>query len=446
MIDGDSGGVSSSIEMNGYTLQTMTPKMVHTGLLPQDAIDQENDFLKRSLADNDQLQILLRISENGMMQYRKTRSEASRTGIKLAKASIKEDKISSIHPLIIGCDPDKCNENVIAKATFVKQLQTFRPAQTVFETGIGMGTSSKAIKMRAKKGSAESHGVEVMKALRKEVSSALERNKEKVTLIQDNLKMDNDNDDLMASNGDLSENEDDIECMKDEYDEVEEDANDAGANDDLESCGGMSKSDSVFAPTLEKKRMSRATRKQLKRQAKQIGGNENDLIKQSRKVNDRASSLGGNTVIIETNGSSSSMSGNSKESKATGNRFKDPKFYMTYGTENEVLNFVEDSLQPQSGLRSGELQVIHRLPSYHYPLPFYYLILSYQGAAMLESALLDLAPDEALEMNRKRKMLRWDAKKRKFVKVPLQAHYITWLIVPTHTANPRRIFSEKRGV
>ena len=36
---------------------------------------------------------------------------------------------------------------------------------------------------------------------------------------------------------------------------------------------------------------------------------------------------------------------------------------------------------------------------------------------MLENALLDLAPDEALEMNRKRKMLRWDAKKRKFVKV-----------------------------
>lgn len=31
--------------------------------------------------------------------------------------------------------------------------------------------------------------------------------------------------------------------------------------------------------------------------------------------------------------------------------------------------------------------------------------------------MLDVAPDEAMDMNKKRKMLRWDAKKRKFVKV-----------------------------
>jgi ATP-dependent RNA helicase DDX54/DBP10 len=36
---------------------------------------------------------------------------------------------------------------------------------------------------------------------------------------------------------------------------------------------------------------------------------------------------------------------------------------------------------------------------------------------MLESAMLDLMPEEAVEMNRKRRMMRWDAKKRKFVKV-----------------------------
>jgi ATP-dependent RNA helicase DDX54/DBP10 len=36
---------------------------------------------------------------------------------------------------------------------------------------------------------------------------------------------------------------------------------------------------------------------------------------------------------------------------------------------------------------------------------------------MLESALLDVAPDEALELNKKKRMLRWDVKKRKFVKV-----------------------------
>lgn len=41
----------------------------------------------------------------------------------------------------------------------------------------------------------------------------------------------------------------------------------------------------------------------------------------------------------------------------------------------------------------------------------------FAGAAMLESAILDLQPDSAIDMNRKKKMMRWDAKKRKFVKV-----------------------------
>ena len=36
---------------------------------------------------------------------------------------------------------------------------------------------------------------------------------------------------------------------------------------------------------------------------------------------------------------------------------------------------------------------------------------------MLESALLDVSPDEALDLNKKKRMMRWDAKKRKFVKV-----------------------------
>jgi hypothetical protein len=38
------------------------------------------------------------------------------------------------------------------------------------------------------------------------------------------------------------------------------------------------------------------------------------------------------------------------------------------------------------------------------------------GAAMLESALLDIAPDEAIDMVRKRSMYRWDSRKRKYTK------------------------------
>jgi hypothetical protein len=46
-----------------------------------------------------------------------------------------------------------------------------------------------------------------------------------------------------------------------------------------------------------------------------------------------------------------------------------------------------------------------------------YIYVLFAGAQMMESAIMDVAPDEAMEMNKKKRMLRWDAKKRKFVKV-----------------------------
>jgi ATP-dependent RNA helicase DDX54/DBP10 len=85
-----------------YTLETMTPAQVHCGVLPQDVVDRENDYVKRSFADDDELSTMFRISENGMKQYRRTRTEASRGGVKTAKAILKDNLIRSIHPLIVG--------------------------------------------------------------------------------------------------------------------------------------------------------------------------------------------------------------------------------------------------------------------------------------------------------------------------------------------------------
>ena len=42
------------------------------------------------------------------------------------------------------------------------------------------------------------------------------------------------------------------------------------------------------------------------------------------------------------------------------------------------------------------------------------------GVSKLENAFLDLQPDNALDLNKKRRLLRWDAKKRKFVKQSLE--------------------------
>ena len=63
------------------------------------------------------------------------------------------------------------------------------------------------------------------------------------------------------------------------------------------------------------------------------------------------------------------------------------------------------------------------------------------GAFSLESALLDVSPEDALELNKKRRVLRWDAKKRKFVKVrqqplPYSTRTLTLLCAPVHTTTP----------
>lgn len=80
--------------------------------------------------------------------------------------------------------------------------------------------------------------------------------------------------------------------------------------------------------------------------------------------------------------------------------YKDQKGYMSYGNENEHAAYAETALQPQSHLRANEAQ----------------------NANMIEQALLDVIPEDMAELNKKRKLLRWDAKKRKFVKVSKRFH------------------------
>jgi ATP-dependent RNA helicase DDX54/DBP10 len=49
-----------------YDLNTMTPNDVHTGLIPQDCIDEENEYLKKVLVDDDHLLNAFNVSENGI--------------------------------------------------------------------------------------------------------------------------------------------------------------------------------------------------------------------------------------------------------------------------------------------------------------------------------------------------------------------------------------------
>lgn len=343
-----------------YTLSTMTPSMIHTGIFPPDILAEEADSLNSMIAESMDLQILWRISENGMKQYRRTRPEATRTGIKIAKKISKTDGVKYIHPLIAGVDPKRCSQDVLDKALFIKHLQSFRPTQTVFESGIGTGVSSSGSKTGAKRNSDESYGVQIMRALRREVSSALERNRKNITsedLLNDiNQHQEEDSDDEIGGRPD--DQDDGLDGVGADEFQIDEEVAEQKSHSEVVSH--------------EKRRLSKAERKKMKK-----NGNKS-LSNQDLHSSDE-------NVFIN----------DSEERSHKSQSFIDSKYYMKYGTEDEVATYVEDSLQPQSGLRSHEAA----------------------SARMLENAMLDITPDDALEMNKKKKMLRWDAKKRKFVKV-----------------------------
>ena len=71
-------GSSGDSTLHGYDLSTMDPSMIHSGVFPQDVLDEENDYLKTAFHENDQLKIMWNVCENGMMQYKRTRPEATR--------------------------------------------------------------------------------------------------------------------------------------------------------------------------------------------------------------------------------------------------------------------------------------------------------------------------------------------------------------------------------
>lgn len=304
-----------------YTLDSMLPSQVHLGLLPQDVLDEEIDYIKCLLSDHETLSSTFKVSENAMKQYRRTRTAASHDGVKTTKKLMKGDMINTIHPLINGMDPSRCNQSIISKAQYVKLLQTFRPVHTVLETGIGTG-SLPGVKKRKRgpsidgKELANDSGVSVMKLLRQMNHSLLERNREKLSLYSD-------------ESGDLADQnaaEGDDEII---------------AHDDEILCEGsiMTSQDPAQRP-----RLSIAERRKLKKKGMSNAQIQEYAIQKMQMLTD---------MTMESKGSRNDTS---EINKIEASKFRDPKYFMTYGTEDARASYAEESLQPKSGLRSNETQ------------------------------------------------------------------------------------------
>ena len=307
----------------------MTPKDTHFGLLSQDALDEENEYFRQALADDYALLKLFQTSENGMIQFKKTRPEATKEGVKGARKLSKEEAVRQIHPLLLGVDPGRCNPLLSEKQDYIRLLQTFRPAQTVLETGIGNGTGN-AYKKTKKEfqlngENKESRSVQIMHEFRKVTKSALERNKPTLTVDQE-------------TTGDAA-----LDEVADENDEgvIDDEFSGEGQGDGESDDGDLLDDTESFAVYDSKPRLSKSDKKKLKRS--NASADEVQQYMQSKLLTKAA--------IASTSAPIGELS---EEEEAR--RYQDPAFFMAYGgvLEDSHQDYVENALQPQSGLRGSE--------------------------------------------------------------------------------------------
>lgn len=133
--DGDSGnsignstglrGAAAQAAVPAYDLKTMTPEMVHIGRMPQNLVNNEVEWVQRTVKESDELQMQKRSSENAYKLYVQTRPDCSGTSVRRAKAL----PVENIHPLLhqLTSEAERTIHN------FRAQISKFRPHMTVFE-------------------------------------------------------------------------------------------------------------------------------------------------------------------------------------------------------------------------------------------------------------------------------------------------------------------------
>ena len=204
-----------------------------------------------------------------------------------------------------------------------------------------------------------------MKAFRKVTAPSLERNKIRVREMLARVKAERDAARKLADDGVRGgvEGDDDDEEVgsskgrnkgsADAMDDGEDNCDDDFGIGDTDSIIGDSASVCSYTTvTTEKPRLNIAEKKKMKKQ-----GMSND---QMRKLAMRRAFtekiVSENTRGINTSGMSIGLLEGLEIDGGAGSTFKDSKYFMNYGNEDEQQRMQEDLMQPQSGLRDLEMQ------------------------------------------------------------------------------------------
>lgn len=134
---------------------------VVVGALPRQGIEVQTEWLAKVLSENEDIELIRKVSEKAQKLYLKTRHSASAQSAKRAKEVISTKGWSQLHPLFgeIDDDADRAREAMLAK------ISGFHPTETIFEISRGGKNSN-------------SEAAEMMKQLRKRVTPRRSRDKE----------------------------------------------------------------------------------------------------------------------------------------------------------------------------------------------------------------------------------------------------------------------------
>jgi ATP-dependent RNA helicase DDX54/DBP10 len=373
-----------------YTLNEMTPDMVHYGSIPESILTIEVENVRRimdaELAGSDQaesMKSLSRVCVNAMKQYRKTRPEASKEGVRRAKAILEGRKLRTgervggaaipPHPLLRGLEvqkyeQDKSNgkigslndlENIRKRQEFLKAVSQFRPKETVFEafaTGGGKetGVLSQVDKGRttiSSKKNDSSFALTAMKNMRRQMRMARDKGSS-----------------LVVAGGAFTEhgeNEDGNDIVDDEE-----------SSSDAENDDGQSKRPLTVSMPLHtsRSRLSKAERRRLKKDP---------------------------TVAS----ASTTQSSEKKRKNMRGADFRD----STYFIESDVVGNPEEAFRQRTVEAAMQPSAANSMKG----------II---GSAMrLEEAMLDVVGDENNQLVQKQRMMRWDKSKRKYIQTTVGA-------------------------
>ncbi|KAK6105949.1 DEAD/DEAH box helicase family protein [Brugia pahangi] len=117
------------------------------GIFPDGIIDREIDFLKNVHDNSDELDDLLKKSENAMQKYKKTRPQPSAESVRRAKDEVKEALFkTSVHPFLQQESPEEA-----VRQLFLRDLHNFKSTTTIFEIQSGSKALSAAVMKEKRK-------------------------------------------------------------------------------------------------------------------------------------------------------------------------------------------------------------------------------------------------------------------------------------------------------